>query len=195
MIKPKTIILCSAFLILSLFLDRPVADLVSKIHTPIFDFIMEWASSEVTVVFVFLIMSAVLLYEENKRRFIPVLIISFVASFLASAVFKFLVMRPRPEGIVYKDLFGIGPRVPDYAFPSSHASISFGVLPILDKEFSKIRIFWLAFSILVVFSRIYLNQHYLSDVVAGSIFGYFIGYCLLKAEYKYGIIKGIFTRI
>jgi undecaprenyl-diphosphatase len=195
MISQKTIIFCSILIIASLFLDKPVSILVSYLHTPILDLVMGWASNFVTVVFVCLIVSIALLYEENKKRFIPVLLLSFALSFLASSLLKFAFMRPRPEGLRFEKMFLVGPTVPDYAFPSSHASITFSVLPVVDKEFSKIQVFWTGFSVLVALSRIYLNQHYLSDVVFGSLLGYFIGYLVLKVEYRYGIIKGIFARV
>jgi undecaprenyl-diphosphatase len=55
----------------------------------------------------------------------------------------------------------------------------------LSKNFPKIKwIFWVV-AILVGLSRIYLEVHYLSDVLAGAIIGYSIGLLFLKLEEKY----------
>ena len=56
-----------------------------------------------------------------------------------------------------------------------HAMVAFAAIPILDKEFSKLKWFWIIFAFLVAFSRIYFEAHFLSDVVFGAFFGYFIG--------------------
>ena len=106
-------------------------------------------------------------------------------------------MRPRPLGTIFHSI-GFQNHAfefPDYSFPSAHSSTAFSVLPILDKDFKKTHIFWVFFSVMIAISRIYLNEHYLSDIVAGSILGYVIGYYLLKLEKKHGFGKRFFQKV
>ena len=64
----------------------------------------------------------------------------------------------------------------------------FCAIPILDKEFPKLKYFWIAFAVLVAFSRIYFGLHFLSDVIAGGLIGYLIGIFIvnLEKEKKFG---------
>jgi undecaprenyl-diphosphatase len=64
----------------------------------------------------------------------------------------------------------------------------FSAIPLLSKEFPKIKKLWLILAVLVGFSRVYLGLHFLSDVIAGGIVGYFIGLWVIRLERdkKYG---------
>jgi len=93
--------------------------------------------------------------------------------------------RPRPTVEMLYPLLGWV----DYSFPSMHAMVSFAALPILDKEFPKLRWFWAVFAVLVALSRVYFKVHYLSDIVFGAAIGYLIGLIVMRIEQKYGIFK------
>ena len=62
----------------------------------------------------------------------------------------------------------------------------FSALPILNKEFKIFKYIWFIFACLVAFSRAYFGIHYLSDILAGAIIGYLIGYLMVLVEEKYG---------
>ena len=72
------------------------------------------------------------------------------------------------------------------SFPSGHAGASMGVpfiavfLPLVDEKFRKYRlplfICGLAFSLLVMFARMLVGAHYLSDVAMGAIL---VGVCMV----------------
>ena len=66
-----------------------------------------------------------------------------------------------------------------------HAMVAFAAVPILNREFPKLNWFWIVFALLVSFSRLYTNVHFLSDVVFGAFSGYFIGIFVIKVEVKY----------
>lgn len=72
------------------------------------------------------------------------------------------------------------------SFPSGHAMIVFSLVPFTTKNFPSHKYYFFAIAILVAFSRIYLNVHYLSDIVAGAFIGYLIGMILSVMEEKYG---------
>jgi undecaprenyl-diphosphatase len=72
------------------------------------------------------------------------------------------------------------------SFPSGHAMIVFSIVPFLMKNFPKQKYYFILLAVLVAFSRIYLNVHYLSDIVAGAFLGYLIGVIFSDLEDKYG---------
>ncbi len=88
---------------------------------------------------------------------------------------KSLIERERPDNIVVSlnVLF-------NFAFPSMHAAGAFVLLPLLAGVFRRLRISFLVAASAIAFSRIYLAYHFVSDVAAGAIIGYFAGAVLLK---------------
>ena len=87
-------------------------------------------------------------------------------------------MRERPDVALSSSLTS--------SFPSGHAAAVFSSLAVLDKEFPKFKWFWVCFSVLVVFSRLYLGMHYLTDVVTGIMIGYSIGLIVVILWKKIG---------
>ena len=95
---------------------------------------------------------------------------------------KIVFARPRPLGehLTYASGF---------SFPSGHAMLSIAfygflaylALSLLPRKIGKILAAILAILILLIgLSRIYLNVHYASDVIAGYIFGAIVLYVFLK---------------
>jgi len=60
--------------------------------------------------------------------------------------------------------------------------MAFCALPILTKEFPRLKYVWFLLAGLVAFSRVYFGLHFLSDVLAGGLIGYLLGYWVLKSE-------------
>lgn len=89
--------------------------------------------------------------------------------------------RTRPSPMLVKEV--------GYSFPSNHAVLSFSSVKIMDKNFRIMNWIWLVFAIIVSFSRIYVNVHHLSDVVCGSLLGYFVGDVFSYVEEKYKIFR------
>jgi len=54
------------------------------------------------------------------------------------------------------------------------------------KNFPKYKIWFWTVALLVAFSRLYLEVHYLSDVIAGAFIGYIIGVIFIMLGEKYG---------
>ena len=71
-------------------------------------------------------------------------------------------------------------------------------MAILDKEFPKMKWIWLTIAVVVALSRLYIGVHYLSDVIAGGILGYFVGLVIIAAEERFKpfmIVKKWFIRL
>lgn len=156
--------------------DSIISSIIEKIHTnygiliaEILDFIFDFKM----MVIISLGVIILLWFLKLKREavfFSSVIIFEAVLVYLL----KILVHRPRPENALLD--------MADFSFPSGHTTIAvvfFGVLAyIMYKEKFKFReISYILLAIIVSavgFSRIYLNVHYLSDVIGSFALGIFI---------------------
>lgn len=162
--------------ILSLIFDNSIASYMASVQNSYLDTffsILEsyWAIALITIFMIFL------LVKKHKNKAIGMFILTLAASTIVSFVLKFIIMRPRPLGLVEFLPFI---NLIDYSFPSSHAVFMFSVLPIMNREFPRMKYLFLALACLIAFSRIYFNVHYASDVILGAVIGYVIGYYLMK---------------
>ena len=120
------------------------------------------------------VLAAVLTYKKRKKQFL-LFLFSCGAGILSYSSLNAIIARPRPENYLLW--------VPHFSFPSGHtimATIFFLFLiyafknNIAKKTQRKVFvIICVLLFILIGFSRIYLNAHWFSDVVAGFAIGIF----------------------
>jgi len=193
----------SIILTLLVFLaDAQIVKIVSMSRTNFLDYVFMSIGFASNVFIIFFFLTSLFLWSQNKRRWIVPLWLSGFYSLVVSYLIKFLVGRKRPfqmdlitplkVGLYFiKDNFMTW----NSSFPSFQAMFVFSALPILSKEFKKLKYVWLIFACLVAFSRVYFGLQYLSDVLAGSVMGYLIGWGIVIVEEKYGwglkIMKGL----
>jgi len=123
-----------------------------------------------------------ILFIGKKREYILPSILALLTSLAAAYVLKHLFAVPRP--FLH---FGINPLVAasGYSFPSGHSTaVSSVVLP-LSRAFPKLSYLFVAVVIAVMFSRVYLGVHYLSDVLAGAALGLSAGTIFLRIGKNY----------
>ena len=111
-----------------------------------------------------------------------------ISAFMKRVLFK---GTPRPkkyfEGTETLDLIA-GVDIHDFnSFPSGHTMTAFAIAAFLSLMISKKgwSIFLLFGAVFVGISRIYLNQHFLVDVIVGSFIGVIISLILYKVFEKY----------
>lgn len=95
--------------------------------------------------------------------FFKTFLIGITATWTSVYLTKFLVSRERPEGNIEA---GITP-----SFPSAHSATAFLLAGLLSQSFYPIAYLVYPVAGLIAFSRIYLQSHYLSDVVSGAMIG------------------------
>ena len=63
------------------------------------------------------------------------------------------------------------------SLPSGHTTVAFAVSTVLAKSYSNRlwKVFWYSAAALVAASRVYHNQHWVSDVFLGGVIGYSVG--------------------
>ena len=168
-------------LVLSFLIDRYILLFFNSIKLGfldlffiIIDFLGKW--------YVVLIFISALFLVKYRKLVLPFWI-GFVLNMIINVVLKTLIARPRTNGAVEYFTFT---NIVSYAFPSGHVMAVFFVLPFLKGIEKKL---WLIFVLLTVISRLYLGIHYLSDVIAGALIGYFVGVFIFQRKEK--IIKMI----
>ncbi len=84
---------------------------------------------------------------------------------------KFLINRQRPLYFLRMVSRGTG-EILDPSFPSSHTIFAFMMATLLSSWFPRYRVIFFILACFVGWTRIYLNMHYPTDVIAGAILGY-----------------------
>jgi len=168
-------------LLLSFLLDSTFQQLSKSMQNPALDYIFNWVSYILSLIFVLLVMTSLFMWEENKKDWIIPMWFAMIFALILTYVLKFIVARERP--MLPMTTFGF----PDFSFPSAHAAMTFSVVPILDKEYPALKWFWITFAVIVAFSRLYLEVHFLSDVIAGALVGYSVSKAVIYFKKKYSI--------
>jgi undecaprenyl-diphosphatase len=118
------------------------------------------------------------LWMQGRRGAIGALILALTITAsdqASSSLLKPLFHRSRPSVVLAdaRPLFGIRG---SYSFPSVHAANSFAGALVLDAVFPGARIAWIVLAGLVSYSRVYVGDHWPSDVVAGALLGTLLGW-------------------
>lgn len=155
--------------------DLAISAAISSLRSSWLDSIMLFIVSISSITIMLLPSLAVFL--KDKKKLIR-LWLSFISAYALMILVKMIVARPRPfvSGInAPLSLIKASYATWDFSFPSNHAAIALAALPFLPKKWIWP---WIAFSILIMLSRVYFGLHYLSDVVFGAASGFLIGYVI-----------------
>jgi len=128
---------------------------------------------------IFIIAVAIILFF-SKRKFLSLMILSsYLLSGIIAQILKYFIVEARPAFYLEKMNY---PYFIDevtlhnyHSFPSGHTASIFALAAVLaffikNKTYS---IIFLIVAALVGYSRIYLGQHFMDDVLAGSVIGVF----------------------
>ena len=124
--------------------------------------------------FLFVLLSAFFWYKKWYRD-LRFFLLSFIGGTLLFNLFKFSVQRARPDAALFD--------LATYSFPSGHTttttvlalSLCFVFVQRVPAGFSRILffLFCILWPVLIAFTRVYLNVHWLSDVMGGLSLGLF----------------------
>jgi undecaprenyl-diphosphatase len=107
--------------------------------------------------------------RDRRQRLALVAAIGTAGSLLVNQVVIHVWSRPRPFSVEAARL--LLPPSPDPSFPSDHATFAFAVAVGLFLVSRRLGLLALILAALVAVSRVYVGEHYLSDVVVGALIG------------------------
>jgi membrane-associated phospholipid phosphatase len=122
----------------------------------------------------------VILLFTKIRSGLMVLLTLALSGLIAQLLKKQIFYEALRPGFFFKGMDGFH-QVPgvelhlQHSFPSGHATTAFALffLLALINQNKGLQIFFLIAALIAAFSRVYLSQHFLSDVLAGSAIGMF----------------------
>ena len=153
-------------LLVSFFLDSIFLDIFANLQFLGLTSFFELFSIFNILIVLFIFTGLVFYAVKPSFKSLKALYTGLLLTFLIVGFLKMIIARPRPfEG--FESAF--------FSFPSGHAAIAFSSIPAF-KNFPKPLFYSLiAFAVLVAISRLYLQVHYFSDIVFGSVIGYLLG--------------------
>jgi len=149
--------------VVSLIFDKRIVSAIQAARIPgsgIDSFFTAILFFEKDIIFysMMIILAVVLLACRNKKSIFPFLMGTGLA-LLVSFILKKTISRERPFSGIQD------------SFPSGHATAAFAPLSFFSRG---LKIFWLVFACLLAFTRLWFGLHYLSDLIAGAVIGYYI---------------------
>jgi len=180
-----TLLLMAILMAVSFYYDEQIIQVLYSFHNYYFtEFFLGVAfiSSEIIILF---FLTSLFLWQERKRKWIIPLWITLGFSAGINYLLKNSIQRIRPfESGIVPLASCLQNSITGFSFPSGHAIVAFSALPILSREFPKLKYWWLAFAVIIAISRVYLGVHFLSDVIAGAILGYCIGEFIIAVKMR-----------
>ncbi len=167
------------FMFVSYIYDETILLFIRNLYHPASDRIFHWFVEVESVFFFLIVVSILFLIELKKTEWILPLLTTGAIATCASYILKLLFMRRRP----FDSLGFLG--ISDSSFPSTHSTLGFACAVLLWWEFPRIGWFYFVFAGTIGIVRVYVLQHYLSDVLAGAILGYLVGLGMVFLTQKY----------
>lgn len=162
-------------------LDVQLFLFVQKIRVPAWDIVFSLLTELGGILFALCLGLCFLLYRENSRKAIALEVwsIGFVSFNVAGFLKRhFQILRPY-------EVLGTAHLVDaqGYSFPSGHAMMAFVLATVLSSHFCSLRVLFFGMAVAVGFSRVYVGVHYPSDVVIGSVAGYFLAKAIQRVVF------------
>ncbi|WP_428982397.1 phosphatase PAP2 family protein [Pedobacter punctiformis] len=146
----------------------------------------------------FIVVIIVFIFLKKRKKAVTLLLGYLSSGFIAQALKRFFYF-PRPKAYFESISFPYQYFLPDVtvhasnSFPSGHTTSAFCLATLLTLIFKKQKICIPCFiaAVLVGYSRIYLAQHFLQDVVLGAFLGVLFGLLSYHCVYKQKMLKAI----
>ncbi len=183
----------------SFYFDSEIVSGISSIRNSMLDEFFLGINFLSSKIIIFFLLTGLFLWQANKRRWVLPLWITLGLSVVVSFLLKLSVQRQRPFQLGIVSVLPILEKashlVWNFSFPSFRAMLVFCAIPILSKEFPKLKYVWVVFAVLVAFSRVYFGLHFMSDVIAGGLIGYLIGMFVVQYEEDKKFGEKIYNKI
>lgn len=125
-----------------------------------------------------------LIFRKTRKMGLTVLFALAIGFLIGNIILKPVIARTRPFDMYDIELLISKPT--DFSFPSGHTLSSFAAATAIVLNNRRFGFPALALASLIAFSRLYLQVHYFSDVLAGMLLG---SLCALAAFYTVRFIS------
>jgi membrane-associated phospholipid phosphatase len=160
-------------------MDLSIVKALQSLRNPVFDWFF-YGVTQIGDQYAFIAI-AVIIYWTMNKKFAHRFVFTFMISAIVNTTFKEIIKRDRPY-IASTDVIAEPSwKTTGYSFPSGHAQAA-GVYGYAAYDVSKKtgkKWIWTVGILLMIFiplSRIYLGQHYLSDVVVGVALSFILAH-------------------
>lgn len=175
---------------------------ISALNTWAFHVVLGIASTPLNVAMQYLaesflvVLPVVALYMYfRKDRNVFSFVAAIVIFYIVGDIIKMIVREPRPCNVADLSWINHIGCEASFSFPSNHATVLTGLYAFVGK-YKYIRIAYVAWMLLVLFGRVYLGAHYLTDVIAGILLSIFLAYFVYRYRNRInGILLGIFCKL
>ncbi len=163
-------------------IDFPFLHFVNfKLLNPFFDAIMPIITRLGDGGLIWLVTIGIMLISKKYRKIGVVSLISLgFCFFTGNYLIKPLVGRIRPCNIIDLPFEMLVPCLHDFSFPSMHTATAFSCAVVFLYADRKIGVISIILALIIAFSRIYLNLHFLTDVLFGMLYGTVIAVISVK---------------
>ena len=158
-----------------------ILDMLQGFRTPAFDNFILIITSLANYVWYVLIIGFLL--NKSTRKLGVILAVAMILQYLVNGgVLKHLFARVRPCNVdTTVELLVKRPK--GFSFPSGHSAAAFCAVGVLyGAKIKRLLLPSFILACLIAFSRLYLYVHFPTDVLAGALCGFFIGYGVLRAS-------------
>jgi undecaprenyl-diphosphatase len=161
-------------------IDQKIIDFIQrKLYKPQLSSAMSFASHPpYWRQFTLVIILVAFIVAPSVRWQIGLLLLAITLSDQTCNLIKAVVKRVRPDGD--RPTGGFWQRLGHYSFPSSHSADNFCVAVLTLHWWPYLGIFFCIWATIVSFSRVYLKNHYPSDVIVGGLVGMGYGMLFIK---------------
>ncbi|MGB9732442.1 MAG: phosphatase PAP2 family protein [Candidatus Micrarchaeia archaeon] len=166
--------------------------LSKMVASPWLNLAMQYIAESFLVVIPLLLIYMYLKKDKNVFS----LVVLFFTLFVVGEVLKYIIQEKRPCSLHDLSWINYVGCESGYSFPSNHATVLTGI-SLFTLSYRYVRILYLVWLIFVLFGRIYLGQHYFTDVLAGVIISLAIAWPIYKyySQKINGPLKEIFCKI
>ena len=158
-----------------------ILDMIQGFRTSVFDNFILLITSLASYVWYILIIGFLL--NKPTRKLGVILAVAMILQYLVNGgVLKNLFARVRPCNVdTTVELLVKRPK--GFSFPSGHSAAAFCAVGVLyGAKIKRLLLPSFILACLIAFSRLYLYVHFPTDVLAGALCGFFIGYGVLRAS-------------
>ena len=161
--------------------DFSVLDFIQKyLRTDIGDSIMTFITRLGDGGMIWIIAAVIMLFFKKTRKAGICLAAALaITAFVGNTVLKNIFQRIRPYLEANVPIIIGHPG--GYSFPSGHTSSSFAAATVLAFTFKKWGALFYVLAALIGFSRAYLYVHYPTDIIAGAVLGWAVGFVCIKS--------------